>query len=219
MLVVGLLAITVCGGLAAQAQAQWRSAHAVAHKAKHRVSHRRSTRPSAPKVTAQPPRITAAVPAICPNAELTPTPADIAAVDQAVVCLVNKEREGRRLKALTENPSLDRAAADHTSDMIAGNYFGHVSPTGVTFAQRLLGAGYVRPGSPYGLGENVGLGTSSAAGPAEIVAAWMNEPAHRANILDAGFRETGVAVLPAVPGLYASGQPGATYTEEFGFVG
>jgi len=44
----------------------------------------------------------------------------------------------------------------------------------------------------YAYGENIAFGYSSAA---EVVAAWMNSPGHRANILSPFFTEIGVSVL------------------------
>jgi uncharacterized protein YkwD len=56
------------------------------------------------------------------------------------------------------------------------------------------------------------------ATPAAIVASWMASPGHRANILDPDFRDSGVGVVARAPRRYANGQPGATYTQQFGAV-
>jgi len=44
----------------------------------------------------------------------------------------------------------------------------------------------------------------------------MHSPEHRANILNPGFREVGVGVVPGVPAPAAGGLAGATYTADFG---
>ena len=54
--------------------------------------------------------------------------------------------------------------------------------------------------------------------PRAIVAAWMASPGHRANILDARFRDTGIGVSPHPPASLADGQAGAIYTQDFGVI-
>ena len=56
------------------------------------------------------------------------------------------------------------------------------------------------------------------ATPAAIVGSWMKSPGHRANILNADFRDSGLGVVARAPQRYAHGQPGATYTQQFGAV-
>ena len=50
------------------------------------------------------------------------------------------------------------------------------------------------------------------------MAAWMASPGHRANILDARFRDTAVGVSAHLPSDLGGGQPGAIYTQDFGVV-
>jgi uncharacterized protein YkwD len=49
------------------------------------------------------------------------------------------------------------------------------------------------------------------------LAAWEASPEHLANMLEARYSETGVAVLAALP-VEGEGAPGATYVQEFGTV-
>ena len=154
----------------------------------------------------------------CPNADLEPNAGDLAQINQATLCLINKQRVARGLAALAENPKLDAAAAHHTNDMIAGDYFDHVSPSGETPLQRIRAAGYIPAGAGFEIGENIAAGTSGLDTPASIVTAWMNSPGHRANILDPNYEETGLAAINAVPAQFGGGQPGGTYTQDFGVV-
>jgi uncharacterized protein YkwD len=154
----------------------------------------------------------------CPNANLEPSAADLAQINQATLCLVNKERVARGLAALAENAKLDAAAAHHSNDMIARNYFDHTAPGGETFDQRIRATGYIPGHAGFALGENIAAGTRGLDTPAQIVASWMNSPEHRANILDPDYQETGVAATAAVPAQFAGGQPGATYTQDFGAI-
>jgi uncharacterized protein YkwD len=53
--------------------------------------------------------------------------------------------------------------------------------------------------------------------PQTALAAWFESPEHRATILNAGWREIGVAVLHvrAAPGVFA-GRPAVVITADFG---
>ena len=68
----------------------------------------------------------------------------------------------------------------------------------------------------YAVGENIAWATLWLASPKAIVASWMSDPGHRANILDATFRDTGIGVAPHPLASLAHGQPGAIYTQDFG---
>lgn len=153
---------------------------------------------------------------VCPNADLTPTASNLVAIDRATICLINKQRVVRGLVALAENVRLDRAGARHSRDMVAGNFFSDDGPNGQRPAQRALAAGYARGASAYRIGQNIAVGQTGADSPAQIVAAWMNQPQHRVVILRPFYRETGVGVAAAAPARSFNGGPGATYTQVFG---
>jgi uncharacterized protein YkwD len=70
----------------------------------------------------------------------------------------------------------------------------------------------------YVIGENLAWGTLSLATPQAIVSAWIASPPHLANILEGGYRDTGIAIAPAVPTALADGVAGATYGQEFGSI-
>jgi uncharacterized protein YkwD len=80
----------------------------------------------------------------------------------------------------------------------------------------VLASGYIPADASYSIGENIAFGTGELSTPREIVVAWMRSPGHRRNILDRSYRETGMGVVPAAPPSSAEGQPGGTYTQEFG---
>ena len=95
---------------------------------------------------------------------------------------------------------LQRAAEGHSAEMVAEDYFEHVSPSGSTPVDRVSSSGYIpSPQVGYVIGENLAWGTLSLATPEAIVAAWMASPAHRANILEGEYRETGIGVSAQVP--------------------
>lgn len=124
-----------------------------------------------------------------------------------IVTLSNNERAEAGLGGLTANPLLTQMAERKARDILAKQYFEHVSPTGVGVGDLAREAGY-----DYALvGENLALGnfgTSQA-----VVTGWMNSPGHRANILHKKFTEIGVA---AVTGTY-EGRPVWVAVQEFGF--
>ena len=114
---------------------------------------------------------------------------------------VNAQRAARGLPALGLDPRLT-AAADHlASAMLRSGTMSH-GADGLTLGKRAERAGY-----PYRrLGENIA--TISATSPGDLAARfvemWMNSPPHRANILEARFRDTGISVRGRGRDVYAA---------------
>jgi uncharacterized protein YkwD len=179
--------------------------------ARHGHGHRHGSRHSGAKPAPVPHN------GVCPNTQLRPTGQDLAQVDTATLCLVNRERLAHGEVALKPNARLAAAAQGHSADMAAGDYFEHDGRHGDTPLSRMRASGYIfssRIG--YAVGENIAWATLGLATPKAIVASWMASPGHRANILDATFRETGVGVSPHPLASLARGQSGAIYTQDFG---
>ncbi|MFA6383459.1 MAG: CAP domain-containing protein [Parcubacteria group bacterium] len=105
-----------------------------------------------------------------------------------VVKLLNQARIANGLDALKENSILDLAAEAKAEDMVKNDYFAHTSPSGIDpwYWFKKLGYGYKYAG------ENLAVNYDSAE---EQHKAWMNSKTHRANILNANYREVGVAVV------------------------
>ena len=99
--------------------------------------------------------------------------------------------------------------------MVRHNYFGDDSPSGKSAGTLIEALPYGARAPRLATAQNLGWGTRSAATPAEIVAAWMRSPPHRAVILGGQFRDAGVGVSPAVPHILGHGTRGATYAVEF----
>jgi uncharacterized protein YkwD len=156
------------------------------------------------------------VPSSCPGAGRRPTEQDLAGIRTATLCLVNRERAAQGERPLTPNPQLERAAQSHTESMVFGGYLEHDGPRGETPLSRMRATGYISRSRVYEVGENIGWGTLWQATPRAIVAAWMASPGHRANILNARFRDTAIGVSPHAPFSLAGGQAGAVYTQDFG---
>ena len=153
--------------------------------------------------------------ATCAGTQLEPTPRNLRDVRAAILCLLNAERAARNLPPLHANPSLARAALLHSQEMVSRRYFSHVSANGEDFVSRIRKAGYLRGSRGWAVGENLAWGSGSYATPAEIVRGWMASPPHKANILNARFREIGIGIALGVPLPDAPGA-GATYNTGFG---
>ena len=112
-----------------------------------------------------------------------------------VVYLVNLERAQHSLPPLRVNTHLVADAKLQASQIAETGILDHVILSGAypTPRVRAEAAGYAW----NALGENLALGYPDAA---SAVAAWMESPGHRANILGGGYSETGVVLEPDAHG-------------------
>ena len=120
----------------------------------------------------------------------SPAPEPAALTVAGILAETNRHRAEAGLPALTLNESLSQAAESKVTDMFAGQYFEHVSPSGQGPEDLVETVGY----EYLRVGENLALG--SYASDAELVEAWMDSPGHRENILKPGFSEIGLAASP-----------------------
>jgi uncharacterized protein YkwD len=116
---------------------------------------------------------------------------DSEAFEEEVVSLTNLERTKKGLPALEDNEDLTRAARYHASDMNKDDYFNHDSYDRVKGTLSFVADTFSRISRfhPSPAAENIARGQES---PQEVVAAWMNSPGHRANILKANAKSVGV---------------------------
>ena len=115
-------------------------------------------------------------------------PKQTTSFEQQVIDLTNKERAKNGLSALKANWELSRVARIKSQEMHDMKYFSHQSPTyGSPFDMiKKFGINYRTAG------ENIAKGQRT---PQEVVSAWMNSSGHRANILNASFKEIGVGYV------------------------
>ena len=151
--------------------------------------------------------------AACSGVNVQPTPENLDAVSATTLCLINEQRADNGLPALSRQDQLDQASVDYSQLMVDQQFFAHVSPDGGVLTQRLTDAGYLGGDGAWVVGENIAWGESYLGTPGAIVAAWMNSPGHRANILSTDYDEIGVGIAIGVP---TSSNDGATYTTDFG---
>ncbi len=119
----------------------------------------------------------------------------------------NSFRSADNVQTLVENTSLDSAAQNKAQDMVAGNYWAHVSPTGKSPLSFIASSGYL-----YQLtGENLAYGFSDYK---QVLNAWMNSPEHRANMLNSSYSNIGFGIAQS-PNYQGKG-PKVIVVAEFG---
>lgn len=114
-----------------------------------------------------------------------------AVVSSVLVDLTNGDRAQEGLHGLAVSPTLTQAAQLKANHMAAHSYFAHNSPDGKSPWYFLNAAGYV---FSYA-GENLAVFFGDSE---DVARAWMESPAHRANILSSNFTEIGIATAQGV---------------------
>ncbi len=137
-------------------------------------------------------------------------------LQSGVLVELNAIRLQHGLVPLRSASSLVAAARQHSVEMAARGYFSHTSVNGTTFDKRIA---RFYPMGKYGfwsVGENL-LWSSPAVDPAGALRMWMNSPEHKANILNAKWRQIGVSAVhvESAPGVYG-GAPVTIITTDFG---
>ncbi len=124
--------------------------------------------------------------------------------EQAVLDLVNVERQNAGCGPVEGEYYLRTAAFLHSKDMADNGYFSHTGQNGSRFWERASAAGY----EGFAAGENIAAGYRT---PESVMNGWMNSSGHRANILNCSHTHLGVGYY------YGDGSPyGAYWTQVFG---
>ena len=105
-----------------------------------------------------------------------------------VIRLVNDIRKQNGLNPLAANWELSRVARYKSQDMVDNRYFAHSSPTYGTPFEMMRAFGL----SFRTAGENIAYGYAT---PQKVVDGWMNSSGHRANILNASYKQIGVGYV------------------------
>jgi uncharacterized protein YkwD len=159
-------------------------------------------------------RAHSAADATCPDTTLAPDVNNLPSVAASVLCLVNTERARVALPALSLNLQLTQASQPMADRMVREQFFSHDTPDGRTLLERIQPTGYLPNSGDWVVGENLAWGNGPLATPDAIVAAWMNSPGHRANILAADYRDIGIGLAVGSP--LANKPGGTTYVTDFG---
>lgn len=99
----------------------------------------------------------------------------------------NTQRINNGAGALSANSLLTSAAQAKANDMVARNYWAHVTPDGKQPWWFITNAGY----SYISAGENLAYGFLNSN---DTVTGWMNSPSHKANLLSTNFSEAGFGI-------------------------
>lgn len=150
-----------------------------------------------------------ASPSLVGSQSLRPIPLDYqapqsvidSAAERELFQLINQVRSHYHRLPLVLDSLLQAAARAHSRDMALHGYFGHTSPQGQSFIDRLVAAG-VRGGTR--VGENVAFADSVQ----DAHAAFLASPHHLRTIIDPAFHRVGLGVATA-------GQMGLAVTEDF----
>jgi uncharacterized protein YkwD len=123
--------------------------------------------------------------------------------------MLNWARAQDRRTRLVRRPALQRAAALKGERVASCGQFSH-TPCGaaVTAAVRASGYRYAT------FGENLFAGTSGQVSARDVVAAWLQSPPHRANVLNPRFRDVGAA--PVLAHGLLDGGDAVVWTATFG---
>ena len=130
-----------------------------------------------------------ALPAAEVTAQAVPEPVS-SRTEERLLDRINRLRTEQGLSALVPDARLAEVARDFSCRMARDDAFGHVSPTGQTFMDRVLAAGRDYRSAAENVAKNV-----NAKNPVErAVQGWMKSPGHRDNILSREFTVTGIGV-------------------------
>jgi uncharacterized protein YkwD len=116
-------------------------------------------------------------------------PANAPLVTQAIIDLTNHVRAEHGIALLSQNPALTEGAQLHSQDMAETDQMLH-EISGVPLGSLVDRAQYVHYSYQL-LGENIAYNQADAA---SVVAAWMNSPPHRQNLLNPLFTDIGVGL-------------------------
>lgn len=153
--------------------------------------------------------------AACSNTNVQVTGLSQRQMEGSIGCLINQQRTSRGLPAVQSNGDLRQAALSHSTEMVNQGYFEHTSPAGVTFIDRIRATGYMNSAGSWLVGENLVWGTGPLSTPQSLVSSWMNSPPHRENLLNARFREIGIAAVVGTPESLRDAT-GVTVSSEYG---
>jgi uncharacterized protein YkwD len=107
---------------------------------------------------------------------------------QDLITNTNKVRNQNGLNSVNINEDLSEAAYNKALDMFNKDYWAHNSPDGVTPWKFIVDSGYTYIVAGENLAKNFNDSES-------VVAAWMESPSHRENLLKSEYQDIGFAVV------------------------
>src|SRR3954462_873041 len=162
--------------------------------------------------------VLAAAALVVPAATAAPQHAHVALtpLESGVLVDINNFRRAHNLTPLRLNTRLTLAARAHTDEMAQQGYFAHESANGSSFWKRIQGFYTSSPWRFWSVGENL-LWSSPDVSPSHALQMWLPSPEHKANLMNARWREIGVAAVheAAAPGVF-KGLDVTIVTTDFG---
>ena len=122
--------------------------------------------------------------------------------EKRMLDLHNERRRSQELRRLCVHPALQRAAREHSQDMIRRDYFRHGD-----VGKRLKRHGY----NWSTCGENI-LSDPGSPSPGPSFDEWMDSQSHRDNILSRRFKEVGIGLATGTH----NGERKTMWTADFG---
>jgi uncharacterized protein YkwD len=140
----------------------------------------------------------------------------VVTLEARVIRELNAVRATHGLPRFKRSNALSRTALGHSVAMATIGFFTHESQDGTPFWRRVQQL-YGPRTKGWTVGENLAMFGGAEPTAANIVAAWMASPPHRANVMRAMFREAGVGVIfnPAAGGVFG-GEPTWVVTLDVG---
>ena len=149
--------------------------------------------------------------AVCKGKAAEPGSISASRAEQAVFCLLNRQRAKRDVPRLHRHKQLDVPSREHSRYMVEHRCFDHQCPGEPDLADRIRG--YLsREGRAWG--ENIAWGSGDLGSPRSVVRSWMRSEGHRRNILSRQYEHIGVGVVWGSP--EGGDFPAGTYTTDFG---
>jgi uncharacterized protein YkwD len=149
--------------------------------------------------------------AACKGRSAVPESISAARAEQAVLCLLNRQRTKRDVPRLDRHKRLDGPAREHSRYMVDHECFDHECPGEPPLEDRI--SRYLSRGG-RAWGENIAFGGGEGGSPRSVVRMWMKSEGHRSNILDRQYEHIGIGVVWGNP--VGGDFPSATYTTDFG---
>src|SRR5690242_7652798 len=147
-----------------------------------------------------------------PQSSATPE----AQLQGALLAQINAFRVSHGLTRLRVSGALSAVADGHSVQMARLGYFSHSSANGQSFSARIAQAYSPRGYRSWSVGENLVWGGPDI-GAARAFRLWLASPPHRANLLNARWRQVGLGAVhsSSAPGVYGGG-PATIVTADFG---
>lgn len=151
-----------------------------------------------------------------PGSARTPKTAQVVQLQSALLAQINAFRTAHGLVRLKVSGALTSSAGGHSTQMARRGFFSHDSANGQSFSQRIALAWSPRGFRSWSVGENLVWGGPDI-GAAHAFRLWLESPPHRANLLNARWREVGLGAVhsTSAPGVYG-GDAATIVTADFG---